>query len=141
MSRAKQGDRVKIHYTKKLESGRIIDTSKEGRGLEITIGREIVPLFERGVEGMKVGEKRTIKVPPEKAHGRRLNELILNVSKTRLPKRLSPVPGKKVTLRGPDGNPINARITEIREDTVTIDANHPLAGKSLLFEFELLEIQ
>ena len=140
MSRTKQGDRVKIHYTEKLEGGQVLDTSKGSPPLEITIGRGIVPLLEEGADGMKVGERKAIRIPPEKAYGTRLNELVLDVKRSSLPRDLEPILGKKVKFRGRDGNRINAIITDIKEDTLTLDANHPLAGKALVFEIELIAI-
>jgi FKBP-type peptidyl-prolyl cis-trans isomerase 2 len=140
MSRARQGDRVKIHYTEKLKSGRVLDTSKGESPLEIKIGRGIIPLFETAVEGMEIGQKKAVSIPPEKAHGPWREELKFDVKKSDLPKNVSPNVGHELTVQKTDGSHVNAVIVEMNKDTVTLDINHPLAGESLIFDIELVEI-
>ena len=140
MNQAKHGDMVRIHYTEKLDDGRIIDTSKTSNPLEIVIGRNLIPFFEKGAEGMKVGERKIIELPAEKTYGPRLKELVKVVEKNNLPKNIKPVIGKQLKLKSPDGSYTKAVIRDINNETITIDANHPLAGKTLLFEIELVEI-
>ena len=142
MSKAKDGDTVKVHYTGKLEDGTIFDSSKEGEPLEITIGAEnVIPGFEKGVLGMERGDSKTITVPPEEAYGPVQEGLIAKVKKENFPENTTPVIGEQLQLRQQDGNTVNVIITEIEEDTVTLNANHPLSGKTLIFDIELVDIQ
>ncbi len=140
MKVAKNADKVKIHYTKKMKRGEILDSSKDSQPLEIRIGSNIIPLFENAIEGMKVGDTKKVLVPPEEAHGPRRKELIANVKKDNLPKNIKPALGHKVKMRQPNGNDIEAMITDVQGDTITLDANHPLAGRALIFEIELIEV-
>jgi len=141
MSQVKNGDTVKVHYTGKLENGKVFDTSEDRQPREFTLGSgKIVPGFEKGIIGMEVGEAKTITVPPEEAYGPRRNELIVDVEKTDLPENITPAIGKQLQIRQKDGNPIKVTITDMNEDTVTLDANHPLAGNTLFFDVELVEI-
>ena len=141
MSQVKNGDTVKVHYTGKLENGKVFDTSEDRQPREFTLGSgKIIPGFEKGIIGMEVGEAKTITVPPEEAYGPRRNELIVDVEKTDLPENITPAIGKQLQIRQKDGNPIKVTITDMNEDTVTLDANHPLAGNTLFFDVELVEI-
>jgi len=141
VSQVKNGDTVKVHYTGKLENGKVFDTSEDRQPREFTLGSgKIVPGFEKGIIGMEVGEAKTITVPPEEAYGPRRNELIVDVEKTDLPENITPAIGKQLQIRQKDGNPIKVTITDMNEDTVTLDANHPLAGNTLFFDVELVEI-
>ncbi len=141
MSKAKDGDTVKVHYTGKLENGTVFDTSTDRQPLELTLGSgKIIPGFEKGITGMGVGDRKTITVLPEEAYGPSRKELIVDIKKTDLPEDITPAIGKQLQVQQKDGNPIEITITDMDEDTVTLDANHPLAGNTLLFEVELVEI-
>ncbi len=141
MSQAKNGDTVKVHYTGKLENGTVFDTSKDRQPLEFTIGSGgIIPGFEKGIIGMEIGDTKTITVPPEEAYGPRRKDLVVDMKKTDLPEDITPAIGKRLRMQQKDGNPIEITITDMDEDTVTLDANHPLAGNRLVFEVELVEI-
>jgi len=134
MSQSKFGDTVKVHYTGKLENGEVFDSSKDGQPLEFTIGKgDVTPGFEKGVIGIEVGRTKTITVPPEEAYGQRSEELIMDVEKTFLPEHTKPAIGQQLQIQQRDGDPINVTIADMNEDTVTLDANHPLAGKTLIF--------
>jgi len=142
MSKAKDGDTVKVHYTGKLEDGTIFDSSKDGEPLEFTIGAgNMIPGFEKGVIAMERGGSKTITVPPEDAYGPVQEGLIAKVEKENFPENIIPVIGEQLQLRQRDGSIVNVIITEIEGDTVTLDANHPLSGKTLIFDIELVEIQ
>ena len=140
MRYAKNGDKVKVHYTEKLENGKLLDTSKGDRPIEIRIGNNIVPLLEKAIKGMKALDKKSITIPPEKAFGSRRKELIMEMRKSELPENITLVIGQQIKMRQKDGDYINAVIMDIKEDTVTLDANHPLAGRTLIFDVELVEI-
>ena len=141
MSQAKNGDTVKVHYTGRLENGEVFDSSRESEPFEFTLGRgEIIPGFEKGIIGMEVGDTRTITVLPGEAYGPRSKELVAKIRKVDLPERISPAIGLQLRLQMPDGKRIDLLITDMDEDTVTLDANHPLAGNTLVFNVELVEI-
>ena len=142
MARAKHGDTVKAHYTGRLVNGEVFDTSKEGQPLEFTIGKgDVIPGFEKGVIGIEVGRTKTITVPPEEAFGQRSEELIVDVEKTALPEHIKPAIGEQLQIRQKDGNLIKATIKDMNEDTVTLDANHPLAGMELIFNILLVAVK
>ncbi len=141
MNKVKNGDRVKIHYTGKLKDGEIFDTSIERRPLEFVVGnREMMPGLETGVVGMEAGNKKSIEIPPEEAFGPRQEELVVEVKKCSLPDHIEPCLGQRLQMQGHNGNHIELDIIEIKEDSITLDANHPLAGYTLFFDLELVEI-
>lgn len=141
MSAAKKGDKVKIHYTGKLMDGRVFDTSKERQPLEFTLGNEdVIGGFEKGVKGMEVGESKRIEIPPEDAYGERRAELVINIKKNEFPDDITPSVGLHLEIKSMDGEVTSVVITEVGDDVVTLDANHPLAGETLLFDVELVGI-
>ncbi|ACR80431.1 MULTISPECIES: FKBP-type peptidyl-prolyl cis-trans isomerase [Kosmotoga] len=141
MPEAKKGDTVKVHYTGRFEDGEIFDSSTGKEPLEFTIGKgEVIPGFEEAIIGMNTGESKTVKIPPEKAYGPRYDELVLTVERSRFPDDMEPQLGQQLQLRQPDGRTFIVTITDINETAVTLDANHPLAGKDLVFEINLIEI-
>jgi len=141
MSTAKDGDTVKIHYTGKLEDGTIFDSSADRDPLEFKIGGgQVIKGFESGVTGMIKDEKKTINIPVEEAYGHPRKEMIVNVPKTQFPDDIKPEKGLKLQMQQPGGQMIVATITDVLEDEVTLDANHALAGKPLVFDLELVEI-
>lgn len=141
MAKAKIGDRVKVHYTGKLEDGTVFDSSLEGEPLEFTIGSgEIISGFEDEIIGMEEGEKKTFTIPTDKAYGPHREELMLTVGKDEFPPDIQPSEGQQLQLRQPDGRVFYVVVIEVNEKTVTLDANHPLAGKDLTFDVELVEI-
>ena len=141
MAQPKEGDKVKVHYTGKYEDDEVFDSSENRHPLEFTIGSgSVVSGFEKGVMGMEVGEKKTITIPPEEAYGAIRKELVRTFEKSRLPKDILPWVGKKLRIPRKEGGVINAVVAAMDEDTVTLDANHALAGKTLIFDLQLVEI-
>ena len=138
---AKDGDKVKIHYVGTLDDGTEFDSSRGGDPLEFTLGAPgIIEGFQSGVRGMKVGEKKTIRLTPDLAYGMPRPELIQIVPRTQIPPDIVPEVGKQLTLTAPNGQMLQVAITAFDDSTVTMDANHPMAGKTLNFELELMEI-
>lgn len=140
MSTAKHGDTVRVHYIGKLDDGVVFDSSRDGDPLEFTIGEEtLIPAFERAVVGLTVGVSKRVVLAPDEAYGPRRDDRIVHMERSRLPSDPAPEPG--MVLRGstPDGD-VALTIVEVGDDTVTLDANHPLAGKQLTFDVELVEI-
>jgi FKBP-type peptidyl-prolyl cis-trans isomerase 2 len=142
VSRAKNGNTVRVHYTGKTEEDTVFSTSEYSEPLEFEIGNgEILSALEKAVIGMKEGERRTITVPPEEAFGRRLNELMSVVKKSKFPDHNTPTLGQHLQHKRADGIIIDGRVTEIIDDLVVLDANHPMAGHTLKFEIEMIEIE
>jgi len=138
---AKDGDTVKIHYTGTLEDGTTFDTSEGREPLEFTLGEgRVIPGFEKAVYGLQVGKSKTVTIPVEEAYGPYSDDLILVVEREELPADLEPEVGQQLQMQQTDGRTVVVIITDVSEDTITIDANHPLAGKDLTFEIELVEI-
>lgn len=141
MARAKQGDTVKVHYTGKLEDGRVFDSSRKREPLQFTLGEgKIIPGFEVAVAGMGEGERKTIKLPPEEAYGPRRKEMVAEIGRDKMPEGVEPQVGQSLQVTNPGGQRLTALIVDVRDDVIVIDGNHPLAGKVLIFEIELLKI-
>ena len=141
MSKAKDGDSVKVHYTGQLISGDVFDTSKDSQPLEFEIGSgKVIPGFEKGIIDMEIGESKRITIVPEEAYGPRREELVVNVMKGDFPDHITPTVGQQLQMRQQDGSSVNVYIVNIDQDNVTLDANHPLAGHTLYFDVELVEI-
>ena len=141
-SQARNGDVVQVDYTGKLADGTVFDSSAERGPLEFTLGAgQMIPGFEKAVFGMKVGEKKTVTIPVDDAYGPYRDDLVLEVPREKLPSDMTPEVGQQLGVRQPDGRMVMVTITDVSDNnTVTIDVNHPLAGKELTFEIELVKI-
>jgi len=138
MEKIKNGDTVEVNYTGKFEDGTIFDTSlQEGRTpLKAILGQGLlIPGFENGLIGMEVGEQKTIEIEPQDGYGVFSEELIHEIPKTQVPEGVKV--GDMLTGDGPMG-PVQVKIVDVKESTVVIDANHPLAGKKLIFDLEVV---
>lgn len=141
MRTAKKGDRVVVQYIGKLEDGTIFDTTVGQKPLEFTIGNEeVIAGLEEAVIGMKEGEKKVIVVKPNKAFGQKREDYIVKVSKDVLPSDLKVTEGMTLKLSQEGIDPIPVKVTQVGDDFIVIDANHPLAGRTLVFEITLLKI-
>jgi peptidylprolyl isomerase len=141
MSQAKAGDTVKIHYTGTLDDGSQFDSSSGRDPLEFTVGSgQVIPGFDKAVEGMAVGDQKKVRIEAEDAYGERSDQMIQEVPKSALPDDLEPEEGMGLQARGQDGRVINLTVTEVGDETITVDGNHPLAGKPLNFDIELVSI-
>ena len=141
MAQAKLGDRVKVHYTGTFVDGTAFDSSNEREPMEFSIGgMQVIPGFEQAVIGMAPGESKTEKVACEDAYGLKRDDMIVEVERQYIPKEINPEVGQLLEMQRPDGQSIPVRVTEVSENTITLDANHPLAGKDLVFEIILVEI-
>lgn len=135
----KPGDKVKVHYTGTLNDGKVFDSSEGKEPLEFTIGEnQVIPGFENGVKEMKLNEEKTIKINPKDAYGEKNEQLIVAVPRDRFPPEIEV--GGRLILKGPQGQQIPAQITEVKDNRVTIDLNHPLAGKELNFKVKVVGI-
>jgi len=134
----KKGSKVKVHYTGKLTNGKVFDTSVEKEPLEVVVGNSgLIKGFEDGLMGMKEGEKKTIEITPEDAYGQLIEGRTQEVEKSMLPEEIQV--GMALQANGEVGTMV-VTVKEIKEETVILDANHPLAGKDLIFELEVLEV-
>ena len=141
MAQAKTGDTVRVHFTGRLDDGTIFGSSVGLEPLEFTIGKgEIIEGFEAGVVGVSPGEKKTVTVAPEAAYGPHRDEMVIQISRADFPPDLEPVVGQQLQMQHSDGGSVVVVVTDVSESTVTLDGNHPLAGRELTFEIELLEI-
>lgn len=141
MVQAKSGDTVKIHYTGKLEDGTVFDTSAEREPLEFTISSgQVIPGFEQAVLGMAPGESKTEKIPMDQAYGPHREEMVLEVSREQIPPDIAPEVGQQLQIQQANGQSVPVFVTDVTDNQITLDANHPLAGEDLTFEIELVEI-
>lgn len=138
---AKRGDTVKVHYTGTLEDGAVFDSSREGDPLEFTIGGgQIIPGFEDAVIGMTPGESRKQLIPAADAYGSPRPDMRVELERATIPPELDLFPGQEFQLQDPEGRVTQVVVSALTDTTVTLDGNHPLAGKDLYFQIELLEI-
>lgn len=141
MSQIKKDNTVKVHYTGKLTNGEVFDSSAGREPLEFTVGAgQMIPGFENGILDMKLNEKKTIEIPASEAYGERRDELLQEVPKSQLPEEIKPEVGMPLMAQLPDGSQQQLVIAEVREESIVVDANHPLAGKDLVFDVEVVEI-
>lgn len=141
MSTAKTGDTVRVHYTGRLDDGTVFDSSRERDPLEFQVGAgQVIPGFDRAVEGLAVGEATETRIEASDAYGEARDDLIVQVPRDQVPEELGVAPGMHLELRQPDGGSMPVTVTAVDEASVTLDANHPLAGKPLTFELELVSI-
>ena len=141
MAQVKSGDKIKVHYHGKLNSGETFDSSAGREPLEFEVGSgQVIPGFDAGVTGMTVGEKKTIHIPFAEAYGPKNPEMIIEMPKDRFPPEMTLEAGMPLMMSDQTGQQFQVSVVEIKEDSVTLDANHPLAGQDLTFDLELVEI-
>lgn len=138
---AKEGDSVNVHYRGKLDDDTEFDSSYGSEPLEVVLGKgEVIPGFEEAIIGMYVGDKVTVEIPPEEGYGDPMDDLYLEIPRNDIPADIKPEIGQGVTLQTDEG-PLDAVIVNITDEVVVIDANHPLAGETLIFDIELVSIK
>jgi peptidylprolyl isomerase len=141
-STAGQGDTVTVHYKGSLDDGSVFDSSEGSDPIEFTIGaHEVIDGFENAIVGMAAGEKKTENIPADQAYGGREDQLVFHVPRSSLQGGLDVVVGDYVRVTLPDGQAASMQVVGLDEEAVTLDANHPLAGKTLTFELELVAIK
>ncbi len=140
MKEVNNGDTIRVHYTGKLKDGSEFDSSKGKDPIEFTVGSgNLIQGFEQGVIGMKVGDKKNITILPGDAYGEKREDLSAKIDRKEIPKDVTPEIGMQLQMQRPDGGIINVIVTEVATDSITLDANHPLAGQTLIFELEMVE--
>ena len=141
MAQAKKGDTVQVHYTGKLQDGTVFDTSRERHPLQFTLGNgQVIAGFENAIAGMNIGESKTAVIPVEQGYGPRRDEMIVTIKRDTLPPDLDARVGQRLEITQTDDQVMLVTVTGVTESGITIDANHPLAGKVLTFDLELLGI-
>lgn len=139
MTEARYGDVVRVHYTGRLDDGTVFDSSVGRDPLQFTIGNgEIIPGFEQAVIGMKPGETKTVKIMSDEAYGPHNEEMVLEIDRNQFPADLNLRVGLHLQMHQENGRSIPVMVVDISETCVTLDANHPLAGKDLTFDIELV---
>jgi peptidylprolyl isomerase len=141
MAPVKQGDTVQVNYTGKLSDGTIFDTSVDRHPLQFTLGKgALIAGFEKAVIGMNTGEKKTVIIPFVEAYGPRQDTAVVSVERKNFPGNFEPHVGQRLELTQEDDSNVLVTVAGLTDTTITLDANHPLAGKDLTFEIELLSI-
>ena len=142
MNQVRENNTVKVHYTGKLSDGRVFDSSEGKEPLEFTLGKgQMIPGFEKGVIDMKLNEKKTITISEEEGYGSVNADLRQEVKKSELPEDLTPEVGMGLVAKSTNGQETNLRVVKVEEDSIIIDGNHPLAGKDLIFDLEVVAIK
>ncbi len=141
MPEAKNGDKVKVHYTGKLDDGTVFDSSEGREPLEFQVGSgSVIAGFDSAVSGMQEGETRSTHIPADQAYGPYHEEMVMVVPRDQLPPDLEPEVGQVLQVSTQNGEDFMVRITDVTGDQVTLDANHPLAGQDLNFDIQLVQI-
>lgn len=136
----KTGDTISVHYTGKYEDGGVFDSSEGRTPLTFTVGAgQIIQGFDEAVIGMAVGEKKQVTISPESGYGAHSPELVFTIPRDRVPDDMTVEQGMQITLTDQEGNHLPAVVGAVTDETVTMDANHPLAGQTLLFDIEIME--
>lgn len=142
MQAVKNGDTVRVHYHGRLTNGTTFDSSEGRDPLEFQVGAGmVIKGFDNGVMDMKVGDKRTVNIPVEEAYGPKNDQLIMEFPKDRIPADLNPQLGMELQMSNPEGQVFQVKVAAIGDSSITLDANHPLAGEELVFDIELVEIK
>jgi peptidylprolyl isomerase len=141
MQQAKAGDTVKVHYSGRLTDGTTFDSSEGRDPLEFKVGNgDVIKGFDEGVTGMSVGEKKTVHIPADEAYGQKDGDRVVEFPRENFPPDLQPEVGMQLNMSNGAGQVIPVVIVEVGNESVTLDANHPLAGEDLIFDIELVDI-
>ncbi|MBT0810802.1 peptidylprolyl isomerase [Litoribacter ruber] len=141
MSVATKGNTVKVHYTGKLQDGTVFDSSENREPLQFTLGDgNMIKGFDAAVHGMAVGEDKSVTIPSAEAYGEKRDEMLVDIPHTQVPADINPEIGMDLSIQNQNGQPMPVKVVHVDEEKITLDANHPLAGKDLIFDIKLVEI-
>jgi peptidylprolyl isomerase len=142
MAQVQNGDKIKVHYHGKLTNGETFDSSEGKDPLEFVVGSgQVIKGFDEGVMGMEVGDKKTVDIPVADAYGAKQDEMLIEFPKDQFPPEMNPEVGMQLMMSNGSGQNFPVRVAEVKEDSVVLDANHPLAGEDLTFDLELVSIE
>lgn len=142
MQQVQNGDKIRVHYHGKLRSGETFDSSNGREPLEFTVGSgQVIKGFDEGVKGMQVGEKKTVEIPVGEAYGEKQQEMMIEFPKEQFPQDMNPEVGMQLMMSNGSGQQFPVTVAEVKENSVVLDANHPLAGQDLIFDLELVSIE
>ena len=140
-TKAKNGDKVKVHYTGRYADGKVFDSSVEREPLDVEIGAaQVIKGFEDALLGMQEGERKTVEISPEEGYGFPDPALLIEIPNADIPKEITPEIGMKLRLADKEGKSVMVTVAELGDESIKLDANHPLAGKVLVFDLELVSI-
>ena len=138
---ATNGNKVKVHYTGTFDDGQVFDSSREAQPLEFEVGAgQVIPGFDQAVVGMSVGESKKVRISEEDAYGPYNPEMVFEADHSQFAEGLTPEVGQRFQTQTQDGTPMVLTVKDVNEEKVVLDANHPMAGKTLNFEIEVVEI-
>ncbi len=141
MSQAKNGDTIRIHYTGRLDDGTVFDSSRGRDPLQFELGSgEVIPGFDQAALGMEVGQSKTTTIPAAEAYGSHRPELVFTVDRSEFGDQADPRVGQRFQAQMQNNELLDLTVVQVAGDNITLDANHPLAGKDLTFDIELVEI-
>ena len=141
MKEIAENDTIALHYKGTLNNGELFDSSEGRDPLQFEVGTgQVIPGFDKAVIGMKVEENKVFTIPADEAYGQMNEELIYQVPKNAIPESLNPTPGQRLVSNLEDGRQIPVIVTEVTEESITLDANHPLAGKDLTFDITIVSV-
>lgn len=141
MTQAKKGDKVQVNYKGYLEDGTIFDSSEGKKPLDVVLGSgAVIPGFDAALNGMGVGDKKTVKIPMDQAYGNHNAEMVMQVPTSEIPPDLKPEIGQKLQVGGAAGELMVVEVLDLTDEFIVLDANPPLAGKDLIFDLELVAI-
>lgn len=141
MQKATKGTTVQVHYTGKLGDGSVFDSSRGRDPLEFTVGSgQVIAGFDNAVDGMATGDSKTVTIPANDAYGERREDLLITVDRSQFPDTIEPEVGQQLQMTQ-EGQVAVVTVADVSEANVTLDANHPLAGKDLIFDLELVEVK
>ena len=142
MQQAQNGDKVKVHYHGRLRTGETFDSSEGRDPLEFEVGAgQMIKGFDEGVKGMQVGDKKTVEIDASDAYGQREDGNMIEFPKDQFPTDMKPEEGMQLMLSNDQGQQFPVQVAEVKEDSVVLDANHPLAGQDLIFDIEMVNIE
>ncbi len=142
MQQAKDGDKVKVHYHGRLRNGETFDSSHGREPLEFTVGTgQMIKGFDDGVKGMQPGDKKTVEISADDAYGQKEEANLIEFPKDQFPAEMNPEVGTQLMLSNEEGQQFPVVVAEVKEESVLLDANHPLAGEDLIFDIEMVEVQ
>jgi FKBP-type peptidyl-prolyl cis-trans isomerase 2 len=141
MSVATIGNKVKVHYTGKLNDGTVFDSSENREPLEFVLGDgNMIKGFDTAVQGMELGSNKSVVIPSEEAYGEKREDMMVDIPIAQVPADIKPEVGMDLSIQNQDGQPMPVKVVNVDEEKITLDANHPLAGQDLIFDIQLIEI-